>query len=186
MRELQDLLDLGRAVRCGPEAMIEGVAAMLRVRNRNGEIVPLRANPAQSAFEEVCGKHNVVLKARQMGITTWIAARFFMKTITAPGVLTVQVAHTREAAEGIFRVVQRFWEHLPDELRAGPLRRSRANVGQMFFPELDSEFRIVSAGDPGAGRGLSIQNLHLSEVSQWPGEAAETLAGLRAARTMLF
>jgi hypothetical protein len=104
-----------------------------------------------------------------------------MKTITAEGVLTVQVAHTREAAAGIFRMVQRFWEQLPDELREGPLRRSRANVGQMCFPELDSEFRILSAGDPGAGRGLSIQNLHLSEVSQWPGEAAETLAGLRAA-----
>jgi hypothetical protein len=51
----------------------------------------------------------------------------------------------------------------------------------MCFPELDSEFRIVSAGDPGAGRGLSIQNLHLSELSQWPGDAEETLAGLRAA-----
>ena len=51
----------------------------------------------------------------------------------------------------------------------------------MVFPELDSEFRILSAADPGAGRGLTIQNLHLSEVSRWPGNASETLAGLRAA-----
>jgi hypothetical protein len=116
-----------------------------------------------------------------MGVTTWVAGRFFLKTITAKGVLTVQVAQTREAAEGIFRMVQRFWENLPDDLRQGPLRRSRANVGQMSFPELDSEFRILSAGDAGAGRGLTIQNLHLSEVSRWPGDARETLAGLRAA-----
>jgi hypothetical protein len=32
-----------------------------------------------------------------------------------------------------------------------------------------------------AGRGLTVQNLHLSEVSRWPGDAAATLAGLRAA-----
>ncbi len=78
-------------------------------------------------------------------------------------------------------MVQRFWECLPEKLREGPLRRSRANSGQMRFPELDSEFRVVSAGDEGAGRGLTMQNLHCSELSRWPGDAAETLAGLRAA-----
>jgi hypothetical protein len=116
-----------------------------------------------------------------MGITTWVAARFFLRTITMPGTLTLQVAHTQDAAESIFRVVQRMWEELPVELREGPLRRSRANVGQMVFPVLDSEFRVASACDVGAGRGLSVHNLHCSEVSRWPGDAAETLAGLRAA-----
>jgi hypothetical protein len=91
------------------------------------------------------------------------------------------VAHTRDAAESIFGVVQRMWENLPASLREGPLVRSRANVGQMVFPKLDSEFRIVSAADENAGRGLTIQNLHLSEVSRWPGDAGATLAGLRAA-----
>lgn len=185
MKTVEDLLALGREIRSGPDAMIAGIAEYLRVRDRNGEMQRLVANQAQRAFEHGRGgRANIVLKARQMGMTTWIAARMFLKTVTSRGVLTVQVAHTREAAEGIFRMVQRFWEHLPEEWRSGPdapLRRSRANVGQMCFPELDSEFRILSAGDPGAGRGLSIQNLHLSEVSQWPGEAQETLAGLRAA-----
>jgi hypothetical protein len=181
MKDVEALLSLGREIACDPVAMIDAINQYIKVRNRTGEIVALAANPAQRAFEDARGQRNIVLKARQMGITTWVAARFFMKTITAKGVLTVQVAHTREAAEGIFRMVQRFWEHLPDEWREGPLRRSRANVGQMCFPELDSEFRIISAGDPGAGRGLSIQNLHLSEVSRWPGDAKETLAGLRAA-----
>jgi hypothetical protein len=96
-------------------------------------------------------------------------------------VLSVQVAHTRKAAEGIFRMVQRFWECLPEEFRKGALRRSVANAGAMRFPELDSEFRVLSAADKNAGRGLTMQNLHCSEVSRWPGNAAETLAGLRAA-----
>ena len=30
-------------------------------------------------------------------------------------------------------------------LQKGPLIRSRANVGQMVFPELDSEYRVASA-----------------------------------------
>jgi hypothetical protein len=154
---------------------------LLRIRDRNGGESPLTANVVQAEFARRRGRQNIVVKARQMGITTWVAARFFLKTITARGVLTVQVAHTREAAQSIFRIVQRFWECLPDAMRKGPLKRSRANVGQMIFPELDSEFRVLTASDCNAGRGLTVQNMHLSEVSRWPGDAAATLAGMRAA-----
>ena len=181
MRELKDLLEMGRKLEARPALMTTYVEGLLRVRDREGVERPLKANAVQLAFERARGRQNIVLKARQMGITTWVAGRFFLKTVTKPGVLTLQVAHTREAAEGIFRMVQRFWELLPEEFREGPLRRSIANSGQMCFPALDSEFRVVSAGEEGAGRGLSVQNLHCSEVSRWPGDARATLAGLRAA-----
>jgi hypothetical protein len=179
--DLNELLALGRCMDARPAELIRAAESLLRVRNREGVERPLRANAAQMAFEHQRGQQNIVLKARQMGITTWVAGRFFLKTITARGVLTVQVAQTREAAEGIFRIAQRFWECLPEELREGPLRRSKANAGQMCFPALDSEFRVVSAADENAGRGLTVQYLHCSEVSRWPGDAAATLAGLRAA-----
>jgi hypothetical protein len=179
--DVEELLMLGRYMELQPAALRQVAEGWLRVRNREGVERPLQANAVQRAFERRRGRQNIVLKARQMGITTWVAGRFFLKTITARGVMTVQVAQTREAAEGIFRMVQRFWECLPEELREGPLRRSRANAGQMCFPALDSEFRVVSAGDESAGRGLTVQYLHCSEVSRWPGDAAATLAGLRAA-----
>jgi hypothetical protein len=179
--DLEDLLALGRLMEARPEALRNVAGGLLRVRDREGVERPLRANAVQRAFERGYSRQNIVLKARQMGITTWVAGRFFLKTITARGVMTVQVAQTREAAEGIFRIVQRFWECLPLELQEGPLRRSKANSGQMCFPELDSEFRVVSAGDENAGRGLTVQYLHCSEVSRWPGDAGATLAGLRAA-----
>ena len=52
---------------------------------------------------------------------------------------------------------------------------------QIVFPELDSQYRVVSAGEKNAGRGMTVQNLHCSELARWPGDPAETLAGLRAA-----
>ena len=127
------------------------------------------------------GQRNIVLKARQMGLTTWAAARFFLKTITQPGTLTLQVAHTQESAEEIFRIVHRFLDCLPERLRKGCLRTSRANVRQIVFPIFDSQYRVVSAGERNAGRGMTVQNLHCSELARWPGDPAETLAGLRAA-----
>jgi len=185
--DLRSLLNLGTVLDRRPDELDGDTVSiwlarkLLKVRSREGQESELSANVAQLRFEHERGKRNIVVKARQMGVTTWVAGRFFLKTITTRGVQTVQVAQTREAAEGIFRMVQRFWECLPEELRGGCLRRSRANVGQMVFPELDSEFRVLSASDENAGRGLTIQNLHCSEVSRWPGDAAATLAGLRAA-----
>ncbi|MFP5237166.1 MAG: terminase [Acidobacteriota bacterium] len=153
----------------------------LRVRSRTGAILPLIANPVQQLFEQHRGQHNIVLKARQLGLTTWTAARFFLKTITRPGTLTLQVAHTQQAAEEIFRIVHRFYSWLPEALREGPLATARANVRQIVFEEIDSEYRVVTAGDRNAGRGLTVQNLHCSELARWPGDPADILAGLRAA-----
>jgi len=157
---VEKLVELGRAMDARPELFTKMAATWLCIRDRDGGFKPLVANAAQREFEKKRGRQNIVLKARQMGMTTWIAARFFLWTVTHPGTLTVQVAHTQAAAEAIFRVVQRMWENLPVELREGPLKRARANAGQMVFGKIDSEFRVWSAGDVNAGRGLSVQNLH--------------------------
>jgi len=51
----------------------------------------------------------------------------------------------------------------------------------MVFPRLDSEYRVATAADVNAGRGLTIHNLHCSEVARWLRDPAEVLASLRAA-----
>jgi hypothetical protein len=165
----------------GRTVAMELAEQLLKVRTREGSTAPLRANAVQRAFERRRAARNIVLKARQMGMTTWVAARFFLKTITQPGTLTLQVAHSQEAAEEIFGIVHRFVDCLPEALRDGPLQISKANVRQIVFPEMDAQYRVVTAGDRNAGRGLTVQNLHCSELARWPGDAAETLAGLRAA-----
>lgn len=184
---LRYLLEMGRRIE-EPEDAEERVEALVvlmeelvRVRDRWGQNVKLIPNRAQLEFERRREQRNIVLKARQMGISTWVTGRFFLKTITQPGTLTVQVAHTQEAAESLFRMVHRFVDCLPAALRKGVLRTSKSSVRQIVFPELDSEYRVESAADMNAGRGLTISNLHCSEVARWPGDAAETLQGLRAA-----
>lgn len=157
------------------------IASVLRVRDKKRGLVRLRPNRAQQEFARACTQRNIVLKARQMGITTYIAARFFVQTITRPGTMTVQVAHDQESAEEIFKIVHRFWENLPTAMKRGALTRSRANVRQMVFPRLDSEYRVATAADVNAGRGLTIHNLHCSEVARWLRDPAEALASLRAA-----
>ena len=151
----------------------------MRIRTKSGG-TRFRLNRAQREYSRRATQRNIVLKARQLGITTYIAARFFAQTISRRGTLSVQVAHDRESAEEIFRIVRRFWDNLPLGLRKGPLRTSHCNSRQLIFPKLDSEY-CVTAADENAGRGWTIQNLHCSEVARWEHGGEEALASLRSA-----
>ncbi len=155
--------------------------AMLKIRDKHGHLRRLILNRAQQDLERRSSKRNIVLKARQLGVTTYVASRFFLSCITREGTLSVQVAHDQRSAEEIFRIVHRLLDNLPEPLRKSALVTSRANVRQIVFPVFDSEYRVETAADPNAGRGLTIHNLHCSEVARWPRDVAETLASLRAA-----
>jgi Terminase RNaseH-like domain len=160
------------------------IESFLRIRTKTQNRAFIRLNRAQQEYSWCClrdkSKRNVVLKARQVGITTYIAARFFVQTISQGGTLSMQVTQDRESAEDIFRIVRRFWENLPDGPRKGFLRTSHRNARQLVFPHLDSEYCLASA-EENAGRGRTIQNLHCSEVSRWGRRGDEALASLRAA-----
>ena len=159
-KTVEDLARLGkrldeRPVELGGRTVAMKLATdVLRVRTREGGIAKLAPNAVQREFEENRGPRNIVLKARQMGLTTWVAARFFLRTITRPGTLTLQVAHTQEAAEEIFRIVHRFYQWLKADLHDGPLTKtSRANARQLVFSDT----------------GLAIQGGERGEIGM-PGE----------------
>jgi len=157
------------------------ISGLLKIRDKRGCHRFLVPNRTQWEFEQRATQRNIVLKSRQVGMTTYIAARFFISTITRPGTVTVLVAHDQESAEAIFQIVKRFWDRLPGELQQGALKLARCNVRAIAFAKLDSEFRVATAADENAGRGLTIHNLHCSEVSRWPEMGEETLLSLQAA-----
>jgi hypothetical protein len=177
LEKLGEMLDWKVDERTVRDVMI---SHMLKIRQKGAGLAWLKLNRAQREYSGRSTKRNIVLKARQVGVTTYVAARFFIQTITHPGTLTVQVAHTEDSAQAIFSIVRRFCEYLPARMRRGALRTSRSNVGQIVFPLLDSEYRVETA-DENAGRGMTIHNLHCSEVSRWLRGGRETLASLRAA-----
>ena len=80
----EELEQYGRILDQSPASMRGRTVGMvlaeklLFVRTREGWTAQLKANAVQRAFERWRGERNIVLKARQMGLTTWAAARFFL------------------------------------------------------------------------------------------------------------
>jgi hypothetical protein len=197
-RELGVLLDLGRVLDAEsiderywkeiretgiywkPKRRDQWIEEYLRIRTKEGNNGKFELNPVQRGYSARCGKQNIVLKARQVGMTSYIAARLFVETVTHKGTLTMLVAHDQRAAQEIFRIVHRFWNHLPEKWQQGPLKTSHSSMRELVFPRLDSEFMVTSA-DENAGRGRTIQNLHCTEVSRWGPGGDDALAALRAA-----
>jgi hypothetical protein len=156
------------------------VPAFCRIRNRFGVLQRLNPNEAQRRFARSRSRRNIILKARQLGMTTYIAARFFVATLLRPGTVTLQVAHSLESAQQIFRIVHRFYTALdPAVVSAYVVERS--NVRELAFTRHDSRYIVDTAGNRNAGRGLTIHNLHAAEVALWPHDPAETMAALAAA-----
>jgi hypothetical protein len=155
----------------------------LQVRNEEGRIVPLTAGPIQREFERRHGQQNIVLKTRQSGMTTWTVARFLMRTLTRPGTTTLVVVQSMETVPYVIRMIKIMHES------AGELSRGqRAQVGkaEIAFPEIDSRCCVTWAGSRDVTRGireLKVDNLHCSELARWDGDAAKTMARLRAVLT---
>lgn len=153
------------------------IPVLLRIRAKNGQLLPLVPNAAQRRFVQKRARRNIILKARQLGMTTFVAARYFLLTALRPGTVSLQVAHSLESAQQIFRIVHRFYENLSGSL--GPIiKTERSNVRELAFAGMDSRYRVDTAGNPSAGRGLTVSNLHCSEVALWPGEPEQTMAAL--------
>lgn len=156
------------------------VPAFCRIRDRFGALRPLIPNAVQKRFARSRSQRNIILKARQLGMTTYIAARFFAATLLRPGTVTLQVAHSLESAQQIFRIVHRFFTALDPDV-ASHYVLERSNVRELAFKHHDSRYIVDTAGNRAAGRGLTIHNLHASEVALWPHDPAETMAALAAA-----
>jgi hypothetical protein len=98
----------------------------LKLRPKFGPLQPFIFNPAQRKLHELLEQQRsktgriraIILKARQLGVSTYVAARFYRATTASPGLKTIIIGHERRASSNLFQIVKR--------LHDGLLRRSAA------------------------------------------------------------
>jgi hypothetical protein len=157
----------------------------LRIETKESGVITFRPNVVQVAYLDILaprwragdygmrGKREILLKARQFGFSTLIAALFFLDTVNNRNRHTVVIAYDQKGTETLFRMVDRFYQNLDPERRP----KSRfANTRILHWPSLDSSYEVLTAGTKASGRGSTISNLHMSEVAFWQYE--EVVTGL--------
>lgn len=144
----------------------------LKIRPKAGGLVPFKFNPVQRKLHQIIEEQRaktgmvriVVLKARQEGVSTYVAGRYYHKTIKKPGFLTAIVAHEKPAVRNLFGLVKRMHDLMPDDMR--PVTGA-SNAEELKFSNIDSGYLVSVATEDGAGRSSTAQALHASEAAFW-------------------
>jgi hypothetical protein len=144
----------------------------LKLRPKAGPLEPLIFNEAQKKLHQLLEDQKartgrvraVILKARQMGVSTYVAARFYHRTISCPGLRTIIIGHERRASSNLFGIIKRLHENMPAELKPST---GTSNAEELIFDRIDSGYLVTVATGEGTGRSATAQLLHASETAFW-------------------
>ena len=167
----------------------------LKIRNKEAKLIPFKINDAQELFEEEIRKCEregilkrfIVLKARQMGFSTYSEGLIFHDTTTNTFKNSMIIAHEDKATQNLFNMSKLYYEELPNALK--PMIKY-SNGKELVFenptadalekkknPGLRSKITVATAGTVEVGRSATVHNLHASEVAFFP-DATTTMLGL--------
>lgn len=154
----------------------------LFINTKEGRLLPFELNKAQRYIHErleaqlaETGKvRAIILKGRQQGCSTYVGGRFYWKTTHSFGKRVFILTHAQDATDNLFSMVDRYHKNCNPVCKQ---RTSIASSKELFFPEMDSGYKVGTAGSKAVGRSQTIHFLHGSEVAFWPN-ADEHFAGV--------
>lgn len=151
----------------------------LKIRTKDKRLITLVPNETQALYGDMLaadypgfdwraghytlrGIREDVLKSRQQGMSTWWLALFFLDTINTPLTQSVILTDNGDRSETLFRIIHRFYEHLPAHLKRPKKYSTRREIE---FSDIDSLIAVGTAGTSNVGRGGTVNNCLLSERS---------------------
>jgi len=150
----------------------------LKIRTKEGEVVNLRLNEAQTRLLELINKQYeaegkvrvIILKARQMGLSTAVGGWMYWWVSQHTAQKALVVTHHAESTKALFDLTKRYYDNTPDALKPSTKYASRR---ELKFDKLDSGYAVATAGGEGIARGETITVAHLSELAFWPKSSAQ-------------
>lgn len=147
------------------------------IKDKKGNRIKFRLNWAQKLLYKNLWFLNVILKVRQLGVTTFICLLYLDECIFY-GKDAGLIAHTFDDAKKIFETKVRYaWDNLPEVLR-NEYNLDSESVRQLKF----TRGKTVSSIYVGTSlRSGTVQNLHISEFGtidqKYPAKSEEIKTG---------
>lgn len=157
----------------------------LFIRDKNGQVSPFQLNKAQKyVHDQIESQLNrtgkvraMILKGRQQGMSTYVGGRFYHRTTHSFGVRTFILTHEQQATDNLFAMTKRYHENCPDFIKP---TTGASSAKELTFPELDSDYKVGTAGSKAVGRSSTIHLFHGSEVAFWPNANEHAVGVMQA------
>lgn len=170
----------------------EYIEDYLQIQTKDGQLIPLKKNTAQNRLFDIfaeCYENDqpmkvIVLKARQLGISTVTEAIMSALCMTTYYVRGLIVAHNSDSSTHIFNMAKRYYDNLPRGLKP-MIKYSNAKELHFENPDknadrehkgLQSGIRVATAGQGGVARSQTYNYIHLSELAFWGEQDGQTVA----------
>jgi len=145
-----------------PEKLI--IESLFRIPDKEGNDVDFKLNREQAILDESLSGRDIVPKARQMGISTYVIGRHLAKCLYQRNRRCVIISHESDATQRLLQRAHYMIKHIK-----GPQPVPKySNRNEIIFEKTDSMFYIGTAGAKNFGHGDTITDLHCSEVARWP------------------
>lgn len=142
--------------------------------NKQGLKVRFNLNWAQQKLYDDMWYCNVILKARQLGMSTFVCLLFLDRCLFNDNMSAGIIAHTLEDAQQMFRRVKFAYDNLPQSLR--DLITAENDTTNMLKFSNGSTIRVGTSL-----RSSTFQYLHISEFgkicAKYPDKAQEIITG---------
>lgn len=150
----------------------------LKIRTKEGEVKPFTLNEAQKRLlESIQGQIEtegkvrvVILKARQMGLSTLVGGWLYWYISQHTAQKGLVVTHHADSTRALFDMTKRYFDNTPEILKPHSKYSSRK---ELQFDVLDSSYVVATAGGDGIARGETFTQAHLSELAFWPNATAK-------------
>ena len=153
------------------KALIE---KLIKIRTKRGVIVPMILNPAQTLYWKQKTRRNLIIKARQKGLSKIIDADQSIDCIRK-STSAVVISHEKEATKRLFAAVRFYIDNMVTKPTL-----SIDSQQEIKFPKMGSSYFIGTAGQKAFGRGDTIGRAHLSEAAFYE-DFEKILAGISEA-----
>lgn len=145
------------------------------IRDVNGHAIPFKMNVSQEYLYQNMHYFNVILKARQLGFSTFIMIYLLDSCLFNDNQSCGVIAHTRNDSEELFKNKIRFaYDRLPEWLRE--LKPAKSETSRKLEFENGSSILVGTSL-----RGGTFQKLHVSEygkiAARYPEKANEIKTG---------
>lgn len=157
--------------------------SQLSVVNKAGLLVPFTLNREQDLLVDEFERQYdlgipirfIVLKARQMGISTVIEAIIFCMMFLFERTRGLVMAHEIDSAQHLLGMTQTYWDTYPFKRLYTAKYQSR---NELAWVETNSSMKIATANNTKAGRSRTIRALHASEAAFYD-DPKPLMTGLR-------
>lgn len=107
----------------------------------------------------------IVLKARQLGISTAMEGVLFWWAFLHPGTSGLVIAHESDPAVGLFEKTKLYWETWPFKAL---YQEKYITMKRMTWEPIKSTLRVATAKNLQSGRSATIHAVHATECAFYP------------------